>query len=564
MLTNLSTGFVQEKIISAGTIIRQTDPAGTERRDYRSAMEAFVSANAGLCVRRNSDLLKAVRKCIHAYAVDGMVRQIVDKHSEQFKDFSFKGEDEVIKCVEDRLMHMSLRTGENWKTTFTRAIDEYFKCGNAFLFKLRGAVPDVERPLYRNKPWALAGLRLVSADRLEPKKSKKGYKGWTITDLPPTAKYAKLSPFILDQKISLDRNQALISVEQDIGKEEQIYLPGLDFCHMAYHRGADTDWGAGMTMGGLEDISILRALESTFTIMLKKNATPRLHHIVGKHVAPGAGIQNEMDKAVRMHQHATMDGGVWVTGPHHEIKPIGLESQAIRGEGYLDFFLTRACVSLGGSPELIGLKPSNLGTGQMAQEKLMARVRYCQAAIAREIEMFVLWEILYECGFDPYSNPDDRVFLEFTDIDEDRMIKLQTHAADLHTKNAIDSEQMGDISRGNMGQAFKKDPKYSKMYTNMHAIPVKKAGPPKPKPAGAKKRPSKSRKEMARVLPHVLPSSVDEVEDTLLLLEHLYSFDRAKLLACKQGITDLLADEMALVEYLLQELCDDDQGDTRV
>jgi hypothetical protein len=555
-LTTGFTGFTFERTAkdSSGTIA-QISPlqAASGARTPLGLPSSYEGGS--VATLRSLNLREQVRMAIIAYNMDGMVRQVVDRHSEQFKDFSFKGGEAQIKAISDRLSYMSLKTGEHWKTTMTRIIDAFFASGNSFVFKLRGNVPGAKRPVYKDKPYALIGLRLVSADRVDFKMTKDGQNlGLSIVDQAQRERYSR-DKLIIDKSVQLPPEQARARALFKPKAEENIYVPGLDFCQIAYHKMPDCHWGAGLTFAGLEDIGILRTLESTIAVLIKKYSTPLLHHKIARIISAQGAMQTEIDKTIAMYRQAAPDG-VIVTGANHEIKSLGAESHALRAEGYLDYWGVRACVGLGASPEIIGLRPSNLGTGQMAQEKLMARVRYCQALISRELEFFIFNEILWESGYDPYTNPDDEVHIEFTDIDEDRMIKLQTHAADLNTKNLVDSDQAMDIARGNMHKAFQRAPQPSKMYTNQHAIPLKKAGPPRPATAASKRRPKKrtSKREFADSLLAIWPATEREINDFCFLLQRLYSFEESQVLSCKQVIHELLHDDLALIEFLYQRL----------
>lgn len=533
--TTMRTGFSYGNATQIVEVINQISNS-LDKKEGRLSLTSVQE-------RKNANIQLLIRKGASAYIVDGLVRHSVDRYSEQFKDFSLSGGEKQVKYLEDRLNLMSLKMGESWKTTLARSVNEYFKVGNAYLTKIRGFSDKASRPLYENKPYAIVGLRLVSADLIQPKIDMQGtVLGWE----PIGAGLFASSSLIVDKGKTLPKNRALVALPEPQNKEEKerLILPGLDFCHLAYKKPADCAVGVGMTLSGLEDVALLRTIESNTATMLKKYSMPLLHHKVLRKAGPGGNLQQELDRATLMHQRSAPDG-VMVTGENHEITSVGAESLALRVEGYLDFFSSRACVGIGASSDLLGLRPSTLSTAQAANERMMSKVRYCQAEIAREIEFFLLWEILYEGGFDPFTKEEDRVTLTFKDIDEDRTIKLQTHAADLFTKNLVDHE--GALKMG----GFQEKPKEQQMHFTKYQKPLKVVKPPVAK----KKAKSKTRKEaFLEQIDPLRPENALEAEDCLVLLARLYDYDERILLQNAESFAALVDDWPAATEFIYQIL----------
>ena len=125
-----------------------------------------------------------VKKASQAYVTDALVRQAVDKYAENFRDFDLVGSDEQVNYLKNRLNLLSLKSGEHWKTTFARIINEYFKTGNAFIVKFRGGnFADTKRALYKNNPYPIGMLALISAERLEPVfNNKHRFVGWRLEE----------------------------------------------------------------------------------------------------------------------------------------------------------------------------------------------------------------------------------------------------------------------------------------------------------------------------------------------------------------------------------------------
>lgn len=487
---------------------------------------------------KNQKIQDLVKKAAVAYIGDGLVRQTVDKFSELFKNFSFDGNEAAIKYLEDRLTTMSLQTGEHWQTLFTRIITEYFKTGNAFIIKRRGgALKREKRSLYTNKPYSISGLSLMSCERLTLAKDKQGaVVGWNVESSNPI-------DLVIKRENPFKKEGSLIQLNKpDMieAKNATFLYPGMDIVQVAYKKGADCYWGYGITCGALEDISLARNLEQSTAIMMRKFSTPIIHHKITRPSSPLAGMQQEINQAYSLYQRMGPDG-VLITGANTEIKAIGSESQALRVEGYLKYFLHRALAGMGMSPFLIGLENGGVGTVESAIELMMLKLRFCQEEIARELEMFLINELLWEGGFDPYNKPDDRVKLIFEDIDENRKIKLQNHAADLYNKNLIGHQQALDIA------GVKGKPADADSYLN-------KVDMPKIKMQGDMRMQAKkmSSKEAERYVKNILPSSVEQVDYFIQLLERNHLIPDS--IDLTQEVTALITDPEAIVALILEHM----------
>jgi hypothetical protein len=506
--------------------------------------------------KKDRRIKELIKKASMAYTVDGMVRQSVDKFSELFKSFGFEGGERQVQALERRLIQMTLQTGEHWETLITRIINEYFKTGNPYFVKRRGgSTNSAKRALYKNKPYAISGLSLISADRLEITRDKEGqFIGWEVTGTKDDYNLK----LVLPSSLRFDSNNCLIQVT-NIPDKNNILVPGMDIVHIPYKKGTDSNYGFGLTLAALEDISMTRTLEQITAIMMKKFSSPLIHHKITRPSSPMAGMQQEINMAYDLYRRMAPDG-VLITGNNTEIKAVGAESQALRVEGYLKYFLHRSLTGLGVSPYILGLEGGGQGTLEASVELMMMKVRFCQAEIARELEMFLFNEILWEEGFDPYTNPEDRVSLVFEDIDENRTIKLQTHAADMFSKNMWGHEEARKYS-GNKDKVRDKD-----LYLNKIDIPKIKAeaeakvsaqlsiGVPAPsKPAPTKK---KTTKEVLQDIEEFIPENIQQVSMLINLMENRYGYDSGILSELHDPICKLLGDEEAIKLLLVQRLSD--------
>jgi hypothetical protein len=523
--------------------------------DY--SRNSFSHAN-----KRDRKIRELVKKASIAYCVDSMVRQAVDKFSELFKAFDFDGGEEQVSYLTKRLIQMTVSTGEHWETLLTRIIHEYFKTGNAHIVKRRGGnVFSGKRPLYKNKPYTLSGLSLVSSDRLEVAKDVQGgFVGWEITG---TKSDAELN-LVLPSATRLNPDLAMVQVT-NLPDKKNVLAPGMDIVHIAYKRGSDSNWGFGLTLAALEDISLRRSLELTTAVMMKKFSNPVIHHKVLRPSSPLAGMQQEINMAYEQWRRMAPDG-VLITGGNAEVKAVGSESQALRVEGYLKYFMNLSLAGLGISPFLMGLEPGGQGTVESAVELMMMKVRFCQAEIAREIEMWIINEILWEGGFDPYNNPEDVVKLVFEDIDEDRIIKMQTHAADMFQKNMWGHSEARKIAGCKVDcpdddlYLYKIDIPKTKAEAQSKGEAQKNAGVAiakvRPKPAATAQNKRKA-KEVLEIIENLVPQSQSQLNTFMNLLETRYGFNAEELHDLFEPITLLMGDDEAIKLLLVERLSDE-------
>lgn len=540
-----STGFtILQPSNFFGEAVSRVLPNPTE--DYSRSGFSYTD-------KKDDKIKRLVKKSGVAYNVDAMVRQAVDKFSEMFKSFSFDGGEEQVKYLQDRFIQMTLQTGEHWETLFTRIIHEYFKTGNAFIVKRRGGnIISGKRPLYKNKPFTVSGLSLISSDRLDVYRATDGgFVGWEISG----TKDDETLSLILRTATQLPPEQARIQVSK-MPDKKNVLVPGLDIVQIAYKKGADSNWGFGVTLAALEDVSLRRTLEQTTAVMMRKFSNPVLHYKILRPSSPLAGMQQEINQAHDLWRRMSPDG-VLITGGNAEVKAVGSESQALRVGEYLKYFMGLSLAGLGMSPFLMGLEAGGQGTVESAVELLMMRVRFCQAEISREIEMWILNELLWEGGYDPYSNPEHKVKLVFEDMDEDRNIKLRAHAADVFSKNLVDHQEARTIG------AVKGKHSEEDLYLNKVEIPKAKAeadvkgswqvravkARPKPKPAARKKA-----KEVWEDIKDLIPQSSTQVNSFINVLECQYGYSSELLSSLIEPVSNLIGDDEAIKILLVERL----------
>ena len=487
----------------------------------------------------NASMARFINRANKAYMVDGFVRISVDRHAEMFKDFDFEGDPTAVAYIKRRLAMMSLRTGEHWKTTVSRYAHEYFKNGNPMFLKVRSSLEQSEgvlRPLYEEKPYPLAGLFILSPTVVTPYIDNGSCYGWRLEKRKIDEKIRTTS----GQPLSI--KQALMKKTPNPTKSNDVLLKnGLDIVHTPYKKPAESHWGFGLTFSALEDVSLLRNIEQTTAIGIKKNAIPLLWHRILRPSNPMIDPKIELNQVLQMHRNMTQDGVIATPGTH-ELKILGSESQAMRTEGYLKYYASRCFSGLGVSPFLMGFEPGTIGTAEAAVELLMNRIRFCQQELSINFEMFILNELLWEGGWDPYTKEEHQVRLIFKEMDEARMIKLRSHFADLYTKSFVGFDE-GRKAVGLVNPVADAD-----LYLNKVAIPLEMAkGDAKAISAEitAKARPKPSKEYVVDFFEKSYSSMF--LDDFINACVREFGIDLAEF---EEGIKALSFDHAGVLEYL--------------
>lgn len=536
----IKTGFVVTNPDSA--VERPTRIPDIAKLDLSDVTQVYRSAFdlSSKHMLRERDVRDLVDKGVKAYVKDSMYKNAVDRLAEAFSDFSIGGNNpRAIMYVTSRLELMSLYNREHWKTTFGRGVTSYFKTGNTIALKIRGgSTQKAKRPLYENKPYAITALFLHSPSDLEPAyNADRQMVGWTYRTRINNKKSLQAT-LLIDNPKQLDTRNSLLQYDQETPLDESkpILHPLVDVLHITYTRPEGIPWGIGPMLPAIEDVSLLRIAESTIAMMMKKFSNPLYHHIITPKGGPQSSIQADINNMYMTYRKMAPEGLI-ITGPNHAIKAIGAESHALRMEGYLSHFTSRAAGGLASSTFGLGLEPGTLGSSEAFSQMMKSKILKCQKDFAREMEFQLLWELLYEGGFDPYSNLDDRVTLEFEDVDIDNVIKQQAHSTYLFQNNGITWDELR--------KDLKRDPNVFKGGLASNLFPDKKDTSPAGQ--GSSKQPSKKNAvEVSKALKNICPTNEKEIPGYLEYISQLgFYVDEDSF----NIISNLLGDPQAILEY---------------
>lgn len=538
----IKTGFVtrvnsvQEKPITIPSIAK-IDITDTQQA-YRSVFDLGLKSYS-----KEKEIRDMVDRGVRAYIKDSMYKNAVDKLAESFADFNLEGTNpKAVMYLKTRLEEMSQYSREYWKTLFSRCVTSYFKTGNVMLLKLRGRkMRGAIRPLYQNKPYAVTAVFLCSPSDLEPAyNTTREIVGWTYRSRSKSNNEVQKT-LILNDAVSLPKDLAYINFIEETTADvsKALFYPLVDIAHVAYTKPEGIPWGVGPMLPAIEDLALLRTAESTVALMMKKFSNPFIHHIIEPRGGAQSSIQADINNMYMTYRKMAPEG-LLITGPNHQIKILGGESHALRMEGYLEAFTNRAAGGLASSPFGLGLTPGNQGSAEAFNEMLKSKITKCQKDFSREIGFQLFWEILWEGGFDPFNNDNDRVHLTFEQIDVDAIIKEQAHHTYLWQSNVATWEEVRE--------KLKLDPNVSKAGLYSNVFPGNQKDPTNPAGQSTKKVP-KNNAEIKQILKDISPRNFNEVRDFLTFTHRLgFATEENSF----EIISKLIGDEDAICEYILQ------------
>lgn len=366
-----------------------------------------------------------------AYYTDSYIRRAVDKYAGlMFKNgWELQGKNEAAtEYVWTRLKLMAEATEVSIDELLTQLAGDYVLYGNAYLVKARMSA-------------TTSGVKAV------------GY-----TNTKPVAGYFILSPTTVT--VSRDDTGKILSYQQTTEGGTVEYKP-TEIIHIAYRKPSSRAYGVPFIFNVLDDVKILRQIEENVARLIYRNLFPLYMYQVGTD-KPGFEATDEEIETVREEiRDMPMDGGI-VVPERHNIKVIGAEGNAIDANGYLSYFRQRVFTGLNVSETTMGIGgTANRSTSDNQSSDLNDSVKDFQRGFAETIKMKIIYELLFEGGFDPVLNPDDEVDFLFHEIEMDAKIKVENHFVQLFTQNAITHEEM----RVGMGRDPVADE--SRLYFNM-------------------------------------------------------------------------------------------------
>lgn len=397
----------------------------------------------------------------NGYMVDSYIHTAVSRYAEKVvkEGFYLSGQaTSTVKYIQTRFDMMTASTGEYWQTPLVQALRDYVKFGNAFLVKAR-----------HKKGANLTGPKVKGIKKIQGL----GTKG-------PIGGYYCMSPLYMSPGYDSDRVLINWKLSQP-GASTPIFLGLDDVIHITYDKQSGGLYGVSWISSVLDDVRALRSMEEMVIQLIFKNLNPLVHHEVPDSTGTGRGRQEDVAAAAAKHDVMAVNGYI-ITPPGHKINVIGVESKALRAEGYLQFLRERVYAGLGVNPVMMGESgTSGVGVAESFTAIMHDRVRYFQKEFADTLTYRVIWELLAEGGFLPTFTERDRVFWNYNEVDVDRRVREEAHALLKYHGNAItETELRMALSLGSIADTDRKN-----MYLNLVQIPQIKAKGSAPTPPTA-------------------------------------------------------------------------------
>lgn len=229
-----------------------------------------------------------------------------------------------------------------------------------------------------------------------------------------------------------------------------------DILHMTYQKPSGLSFGVPYITNTIRDVLVLRQIEQTVTNILYRNLHPLQTYTVGLAEPGFEAREGEIEEVVENIQNASLDS-MFVLPERHSIKSVSTDY--LDANGYLKYFRQRVFTGLGVSESTMGVgDTANRSTSDNQSSDLIDLVKDFQQNFAYQFQKLVD-EILFEGGYDPTLNEDDRVEFVFTEIEHGTKIARENHEIQKFLQNTQGLNQ----TRQNMGYEPTND--YSDFYS---------------------------------------------------------------------------------------------------
>lgn len=229
-----------------------------------------------------------------------------------------------------------------------------------------------------------------------------------------------------------------------------------DFSHLTYHKPTGRAYGVPYINNVIDDVLILRQIEENIARLVYRNIFPLQTYTVGSLVAGYEATDEEIEEVQEMIQNAPLDS-IIVMPERHKLETVSSNNAGLDAYNYLRYFRQRVFTGLGVSESTMGIgDSSNKSTSDNQSSDLVDLVKDFQQNFADEIQNLLINEILFEGGYDPTLNKEDRVVFQFTEIEQSAKIARENHelqkfmsnVQDLdETRNKMGYEPITDLSR---------------------------------------------------------------------------------------------------------------------
>lgn len=320
-----------------------------------------------------------------------------------------------LAYIKQRLEDFEIVTGQSFESLLDEIVENLVNFNNCFLLKYRkeSLSRGKEREANGRTYKPIAGLYVLAAPTIDTANN----------NLGQIIKYRH-------------------RIRDDLARE----FKAEDILHIYFNKRTGITMGTPPLEPVRDDVYALRNIEQSTENMIYRNASPFIHVKVGDKESPAKILSDgttEVDIYADIIDNMHESGGV--ATPHRvNIELKGAESQAMRLESYLTYFLNRVLTGISVSKVDLAMGDSTTGgAAAIISQALKDDVRGYQSTIKNFLSNYLFTELLLEAPF--YSNSisvpvKERVYLEFIENDIDTRIKLETHYLNMTQGGLITKE----------------------------------------------------------------------------------------------------------------------------
>lgn len=254
----------------------------------------------------------------------------------------------------------------------------------------------------------------------------------------PVAGYFRLAPETMTPEV--DEAGNIKRWKQSVDFNEKIYSID-DIVHFKMGTKAGYPLGIPSIISSIDDILALRLIEENLELLIHKHLFPIVLWTVGTEKMPADRYPDgstEVDFWAEEIEQLPPEGS-FVVPEKISADVVGMESQALRIEGYMAHYKERIFAGLDVSAIEMGAGESNSrSTARTLSLNVIDAVKAVQVTLQEQIKP-VLKELLLESNFNPNTalSEENMVSLLFSEIDTESKYKKENHFTDLYTKNFL-------------------------------------------------------------------------------------------------------------------------------
>lgn len=375
-----------------------------------------------------------------AIATDSFLRQAINKYIDLiFKEgwrITSKNE-RAREYIRQRMAFIAEQTGIPTQQFLWEISEDLVKYHNVFIVKVR------------------------NDEILVPQ----GYRIQGLNGKKPIAGYFLLPPPTV--RIARRHNGEVVQYEQSVGQETRVFRAD-EVIHIAHRKERGHAFGTPDLLTVLDDVRILREIEHNVSRLFYVHLHPLYLLLVGGKEPGQEATPEEIELARQILRDIELGGILAMPADRYKLEIKGAEGAALNAEWALKYFERRVLSGVSVPETAFGRGDAvNRATADQLTAEMHDRVKSLQQVISLYVEEFIFKELLLEAGFDPVLDPESHVYLEFSDIRTDEIIKKENHEIFKYEHNVITFDEL----RRNIGLDPLTEEEKKGLFLNQVTIP---------------------------------------------------------------------------------------------